>query len=164
MPLNMEKISSLDGLNFASWFSTVKLRKTKNIEVHVYNNIPFVYTFTTIQWFHRPGSFSAFISSVSSTVRLIWDIAKIEDVSLVHTTNRDYVNMKPATWHHSEARFDYTSRLLSKLHYFCYSLVAWLGVSSDRPTAHANPKCWNGLLQVSKAGSCDCRRQEAPYD
>jgi len=78
--------------NFASGFSTVgpplKLRKTKNIEAHVYNSIPFVYTFTTIQWYQRPDSFSAFISSVSSTVRLIWDITQIEDISLVHTSNR----------------------------------------------------------------------------
>jgi len=58
MPLNLEKISSLDGL---------KLRKTKNIEVHVYNSIPFIYTFTKLQWHQRPDSFSAFISSVSST-------------------------------------------------------------------------------------------------
>src|SRR6218665_1096612 len=81
--------------NFASGFSKVgpplKLRKTKNIEVHVYSSIPFIYTFTTIQWYQRPDSFSAFISSVSSTVRLIWDITQIEDISrkLVHSSNRD---------------------------------------------------------------------------
>jgi len=65
--------------------------------VHVYNSIPFVYTFPTIQWYQRPDSFSAFISSVSSTVRLIWNITQIEDISLVHTSNRDCVNIKPAT-------------------------------------------------------------------
>src|SRR6218665_3408387 len=83
-------------LNFASLFSTVKIRKTKNVEVHVYNGIPFVYIFPTIQWYQRPDSFSAFISSVSSTVRLIWNFTQIEDI-------------KPATRYHSEARLDCTS-------------------------------------------------------
>ena len=46
---------------------------------------------------------------VSSTVRLIWNITQNEDISLVHTWNRDCVNIKPATWHQSEASLDYTS-------------------------------------------------------
>jgi len=51
-----------------------------------------VYTFPTIQSHQRPDFFSAYISSVSSTVRLIWNITQIEDIglSLVHTSNRDY--------------------------------------------------------------------------
>jgi len=58
------------------------------------------HSFTPLSQFsgdQRPDSFSAFIRSVSSTVRLIWDITQIEDISLVHTSNCDYANIKSAT-------------------------------------------------------------------
>ena len=58
------------------------------------------HSFTPLSQFsgdQRPDSFSAFSRSVSSAVRLIWGITQIEDISLVHTSNSDYVNIKTAT-------------------------------------------------------------------
>jgi len=140
-------------LNFASWFSTVKLRKTKNIEVQVYNSIPLVYTFTTIQRYQQPNSFSAFISWVSSTVRLNWDITQIEEISLVHTSNRDCVNIKSATWHHSEARFDYTN--IVELTLLFYSLVVWFGVSSDPIQCACAPDMLKRLIERERFKDID---------
>ena len=79
--------------------------------------------------------------SVSSTVRLIWDITQIENISLVRTLNRDCVNIKSATWHHSEARLHYRPTRLSIV-----ELTLLLLFLCGMISAHVHPTCWNGLL------------------
>jgi len=120
--------------------------------VHVYNSSPIVFTFTTIQCYQRPDSFSAFIRSVSSAVRLIWGITQIEDISLVHTSNSDYVNIKTATWHHSEARLVYTSIVQLTLLFLFFSGIT-------QPSAHAHPNAETAYSAVN----FDLRRQIDNY-